>query len=284
MADWADDLLADDLLGDALLADESLERAVGGMSAYRAGRARRWARKPYTINGSGSRMNRQSPSITSDATDDSAAAASFDAASSDGPSSPHSLGNRIGRVAWAVVYAVAFRPSPRPAHRWRNVLLRLFGARLHPTARVYPRARVWAPWNLVMDAGACVADDVDVYCVETIRIGSHSTVSQYSYLCGATHDFEDVDHPLVPMPITIGRRVWVAADVFVAPGVSIPDGVVVGARSAVFSDLPAWSVCSGTPARFTRERKLGPGDFGLETGGPATRDAESTQPGGDDRQ
>src|SRR5262249_45626900 len=64
--------------------------------------------------------------------------------------SPHSLGNRLGRVLWAFTYTLLFRLSPRPLHRWRNLLLRLFGAKLHPTSRVYPRARVWAPWNLVM--------------------------------------------------------------------------------------------------------------------------------------
>lgn len=200
--------------------------------------------------------------------------ASTPADHADQPASPHSLSNRVGRVLWAVAYTLLFRPSPRIAHRWRNLLLRLFGASLHATARVYPRARIWAPWNLVMDAGACVADEVDVYCVETIRIGEHATVSQYSYLCGATHDFEDIEHPLVPKPITIGRRAWIAADVFVAPGMSIPDGVVVGARSAVFSDLPPWSVCTGTPAKFVRPRRIGPADFGLD----------SAQPAGDDDQ
>ena len=37
----------------------------------------------------------------------------------------------------ALVYVLLFRPSPRPLHWWRNMLLRMFGARLHPTARVY---------------------------------------------------------------------------------------------------------------------------------------------------
>lgn len=176
--------------------------------------------------------------------------------------SPHGLRNRIGRFLWGFVYLMLFRPSPRNFHRWRNWLLRLFGARLHPTARVYPRARVWAPWNLVMDRFATLADDVEAYCAATITIGEFSTVSQYSYLCGATHDFEQVSHPLIAKPIVIGRRCWVAADVFVGPGVTIGDGTVVGARSSVFTDLPAWMLCVGTPAKPVRARKIGPADFG----------------------
>lgn len=170
--------------------------------------------------------------------------------------SPHSFKNRIARVVWGIVYVIAFRPSPRPLHFWRNGLLRLFGAKLHPQARVYPRARVWLPANLEMGAGATLADDVDCYNVRRIRIGEYTTVSQYSYLCGATHDHEDPAIPLVPKPITIGSRAWIAADVFIAPGVTIGDGTVVGARSSVFKDLPAWVVAVGSPAKAMGPRKL----------------------------
>ncbi len=170
--------------------------------------------------------------------------------------SPHGLRNRAGRAIWAVAYVLLFRPSPRVMHRWRNLVLRLFGARLHATARVYRRARCWAPWNLSMDENSCIGDDVDIYNVALVSIGAHSTVSQYSFLCAATHDHEDPAHPLVFKPITIGSRCWVAADVFVGPGVTIGDGTVVGARSSVFGDLPEWVVASGTPARPQRTREL----------------------------
>ena len=176
--------------------------------------------------------------------------------------SPHSRGSRVTRAIWNVAYVLLFCPSPRICHRWRNWLLRLFGAKLHPTAQVYPRARIFLPCQLIMGKYSCVADDVEVYCPRPITIGDYSTVSQHSYLCGATHDYKDVKHPLIPMPITIGRRCWVAADVFVAPGVTIGDGTVVGARSSVFKDLSAWVVASGTPAAVIRKRELGPEDFG----------------------
>ncbi len=170
--------------------------------------------------------------------------------------SPHSAANRFMRAAWGVAWLTLFRPSPRIAHGWRNLLLRLFGARLHPTARVYRTAKVWGPWNLEMHERACIGDHVDVYCVDRIAIGSNSTVSQYSYLCGATHDYEDPAHPLVPKPIVIGSGVWIAADVFVGPGVTIADGTVVGVRSTVLRDLPEWVVAAGTPAQPIRARTM----------------------------
>ncbi len=184
------------------------------------------------------------------------------------PRSPHSPGHRLARGGWGLVQGTLFRFSPRPMHRWRNLLLRLFGARLHPTARVYPRARVWAPWNLEMAARATIADDVDVYAVDRIALGERAIVSQYSYLCGATHAFEREDRPLVPGPIVIGDRVWIAADVFVGPGVHIGAGSVVGARSSVFRDLPPGMVCTGSPARPVRPvRAAEGGGVGEDDGG-----------------
>ncbi|MBL8989968.1 MAG: putative colanic acid biosynthesis acetyltransferase [Phycisphaerae bacterium] len=170
--------------------------------------------------------------------------------------SPHGLGNRVGRLLWGIVWAVLFRPSPRPLHLWRNTLLRLFGARLHRTSRVFSSARVWAPWNLAMGPHATISEHVDVYNVEPITLGARAAVSQYSFLCAASHDHEDPALPLISAPITIGDDAWVAADVFVAPGVEIGTGTVVGARASVFKSLPPWVVATGSPARPVGPRRL----------------------------
>lgn len=170
--------------------------------------------------------------------------------------SPHSLGSRLKRQLWNIVQATLFRWLPRPCHRLRARILRAFGARVSLKARVYPRAKIWGPWNLIMHDYATLADDVDCYCVDTIEIGAHTTVSQYSYLCGATHDHEHPNFPLEPRPIRIGPSCWIAADVFVGPGVTIGQGAVVGARSSVFTDLPAWKVCVGTPAKPISDRMI----------------------------
>ncbi|MET4605083.1 putative colanic acid biosynthesis acetyltransferase WcaF [Bradyrhizobium sp. JR4.1] len=162
--------------------------------------------------------------------------------------SPYSRKNQIGRVLWGVTYALLFRPSPRPLHSWRRMLLRLFGAQLGRNAKVFSSAKIWAPWNLELGDYSTIAPEVDCYSAGKISIGSNTTVSQYSYLCAASHDHNKAKMPLYTAPITIGSQVWICADVFVGPGVSIGEGTVVGARSSVFRDLPPWSICVGSPA------------------------------------
>ncbi len=174
----------------------------------------------------------------------------------EGYSSGFTARNRLGRLAWALVRSLLFRPSPRALFAWRNLLLRLFGARVGKGVHVYPSAEIWAPWNLHLGDFSCLGPKVDCYCVAPVTLGAHATVSQYSYLCAATHDYEDPTHALRPGPITLGPGVWLAADVFVGPNVSIGEGAVVGARSSVFKDLPAWMVSHGSPARPVRARRM----------------------------
>jgi len=171
-------------------------------------------------------------------------------------SSPHSPANLAGRVLWGVVWRLFYRPSPKPFHGWRRFLLKLFGARIGHGARPYPTAKIWAPWNLEMGEHSCIGDDVDCYCVGPIKIGAHAIVSQYSYLCAATHDYEHPHFPLLKFPIVIGAQAWVCADVFVGPGVTIGEGAVVGARSSVFKNVEPWAIVAGSPAQFVKKRVL----------------------------
>ena len=95
---------------------------------------------------------------------------------------------------------------------------------------------------------------VDCYSVDAIRIGAYATVSQYSFLCAASHDPDSAEMTLLTAPIVIGNHAWIAADVFIAPGVVIGEGVMIGARSSVFKNVPEWSVAVGTPAHTIRKR------------------------------
>jgi putative colanic acid biosynthesis acetyltransferase WcaF len=168
--------------------------------------------------------------------------------------SPWTTREKIGRLAWYAVEATLFRLSWRTMYGWRAWLLRRFGARVHPTARIRRTVTVEVPWNLSVGAETVIGDHVILYCLGPVAIGARCLISQYAHVCAGTHDFTRPDLPLLRPPIDIGDDVWLAADVFVGPSVRIGDGAVVGARSSVFSDLPAWKVCVGSPARPVKDR------------------------------
>lgn len=162
--------------------------------------------------------------------------------------------NRLRRLVWSIAWILLYRPTPIAAHCWRAAVLRLFGARIEGKVYPYPSARIWAPWNLDMRAGSCIAGGVECYNVDRISLGECVTVSQKSYLCTASHDFDDPLFPLTGAPIFIGRHAWVAADAFIGPGVEIGEGAVVLARAVVVRDVLPGTVVGGNPAKNLRSR------------------------------
>jgi putative colanic acid biosynthesis acetyltransferase WcaF len=163
--------------------------------------------------------------------------------------------SRIGRLLWNSVYALLFQTSPRPFHRWRAFLLRLFGAKIGANCHIYPHARIWAPWHLVCEDVVAVADGAEIYNAATVTLKSHAILSQHAYLCGATHDCDDPAFPMICGPIMIGRYAWIAARAAVQPGVTVGDGAVLGLGAIATRDLEPWSVYAGAPARLIRMRR-----------------------------
>jgi len=168
------------------------------------------------------------------------------------------LSNRLARALWSAAYVLLFRTSPRPLHAWRSFLLRCFGARLGPHCHVYPHARIWAPWNLVCADVVAIADDAIIYNPARIDIGSHATVSQQAYLCGATHDVHDPSFPLVSRSISIGARAWICARATVMPGISVGEGAVLALGGIATRDLAPWTIHAGVPAKQLGQRRRAP--------------------------
>jgi len=165
-----------------------------------------------------------------------------------GPS--FSLQNRLGRAAWSVVCLVFFRPAPRLMHNWRNMILRLFGAKVGRHVHIHANVKIWAPWNLEIGNFVGIGDGVNLYCMDKIAIADYAVVSQGAHLCAGSHDYNQPSFQLITAPISIGARAWICADAFVGMGVTIADGVVLGARSlASKSILESWTVWGGVPAK-----------------------------------
>jgi putative colanic acid biosynthesis acetyltransferase WcaF len=164
------------------------------------------------------------------------------------------LRNRLRRLLWNITWLLLYRFSPRPFHAWRAMLLRLFGATLGPDCHFYPRSKVWAPWNLLCADHVAAADGVEIYNPSPIHIATHVILSQDCYLCGATHDYNDPNFPLIAFRMTIDPYAWICARASVAPGVHVGEGAVLGLGSIATRDLDPWTVYSGNPALPIRPR------------------------------
>jgi len=168
--------------------------------------------------------------------------------------SPYSLKEKLARVLWGFVQSFLFRTSFHSWYGWRRMLLRLFGAKLDPVVRIRRTVRVECPWNLTIGHDSSVGDGAMLYCLGPVSIGSRVTVSQGAHLCAGTHDFSLRSMPLIRPPIQIGDDVWICADAFVGPNVTVGDGVILGARAVAMKPLEPWTIYSGNPAKAVRPR------------------------------
>jgi putative colanic acid biosynthesis acetyltransferase WcaF len=159
------------------------------------------------------------------------------------------------RLLWSIVELLFFRFSPRLFYSWRNFVLRIMGAKIGKGVQVFPSVRIMFPWNLEIGDRSVLSWDVKVYNLGKIMIGKNTVISQYSHLCGATHDYESRTFMLLAPGLVIGDNVWIAADAFIGPGIKVNNGAVVAARAVVVKDVPSLTVVAGNPARPVKEIK-----------------------------
>ncbi|KAF7780795.1 hypothetical protein PMAN_a1891 [Pseudoalteromonas marina] len=155
---------------------------------------------------------------------------------------------------WWIIQASLFSMSPQFAYKWRNFLLRCFGARIGSNVVIRPSVKITYPWKLTIGDNSWVGDNAELYTLGEITIGKNAVVSQKSYLCTGSHDYQSEAFDIFAKPIVIEDEAWVATDVFIAPGITIGKGAVIGSRSSVYKDMPVGMICIGNPAKPVKPR------------------------------
>jgi acetyltransferase-like isoleucine patch superfamily enzyme len=112
----------------------------------------------------------------------------------------------------------------------------LNGARLVCEARIEIGAYAAISWNVVI---------MDSYRIPRDPARRRALIERTGV--GRLIDLDAPAHP-----VRLHDNVWLGFDVCVLPGVTIGEGSVVGARSVVCSDVPAYTLVAGNPARPVR--------------------------------
>lgn len=171
-----------------------------------------------------------------------------------------SLNTKIKRSVWNIAAFFLFRPFGTKVFRiWRIILLKMFGADLEWNSEVYSSVKIWAPWNLKMGHRACLGPDVICYNQDNVVLEDDVVVSQYSYLCTASHDvnmLNTAENSLIIAPITIKEKAWIGSRAFIGLGVTIGKAAVVGATASVYKDVEDYQIVGGNPAKTIKIRSL----------------------------
>lgn len=165
------------------------------------------------------------------------------------------LGNKIRRLFWMVVWRLFCSWTPIPMHSWRIFVLKLFGAKIGKNNFIYPSCKIWAPWLLETQDVVTIGGNVEIYNPGKVRLEHHAIISQYAYLCGATHDYNSPDFQYISKEIILKPYAWVCAKAIVLSGVTCEEGSVLGAGSTTSKNLLPWTVYAGNPACPVKERR-----------------------------
>lgn len=112
---------------------------------------------------------------------------------------------------------------------------------------------------------------------ETIKIGKYCSISQQvKILAGGNHRTDTVStypfdtmfdvlkpgtvdrsyvcNPLFPQDIVIGNDVWIGWGATISGSLTIGDGAVIAGGAQVFTDIPAYAIAVGNPAKVMKYR------------------------------
>lgn len=170
---------------------------------------------------------------------------------------------------WWIIQATAFAMSPQVAFGWRRWLLRLFGAQIGTGVKLRASCRTTYPWNLKIGDHSQIGDNVEFYNLAPVYVGEHVVISQGCYICTAGHDPARADFAIYRSPVVIQDQVWLAAQCFVMPGLTIAEGTFAMVRSLITRSTEEGAVVSGAPATQAGWRddliRLGINEHGYQT-------------------
>jgi maltose O-acetyltransferase len=145
---------------------------------------------------------------------------------------------------------------------------------------MWVRARLLPRFLGHLGADASIQQGFRVTMPEHVRIGAHCNFGQHTFITGGggvtigdwvgfgpdvkvwsvNHRFDDPDTPWQLQgweykPVVIEDDVWLGANVFVMPGVTIGRGAIVSAGTVLNKSVPAFAVVAGNPGRVVGWRK-----------------------------
>uniref|UniRef100_A0A7V1EII9 Colanic acid biosynthesis acetyltransferase WcaF n=1 Tax=candidate division WOR-3 bacterium TaxID=2052148 RepID=A0A7V1EII9_UNCW3 len=165
-------------------------------------------------------------------------------------------GNFVKRALWYLVNSLFFKSSLPYPSKIKVALLRMFGAKVGRGVFFKPCVNIKYPWFLEIGNHSWIGEGVWIDNLTDVKLGNNVCISQGTYLCTGSHNYEKSTFDLIVKPIIIEDGVWIGAKATILPGSKIKTQAVIGA-GAIFSGLAKpYSVYFGNPATFSYKRTI----------------------------
>lgn len=114
--------------------------------------------------------------------------------------------------------------------------------------------------DIYIEDNVSIGFNSEVMSANYVKLGKNVLISSYCFLNAATHDFQRTDIAVseqasIGKKIVLEENVWLAANVTILDGITVGKDTIVGAGAVVNKDLPPFSIAVGMPAKVVRSRK-----------------------------
>lgn len=106
-----------------------------------------------------------------------------------------------------------------------------------------------------------------IYCLNSVEIGNHVLIGADTIIMD--NNFHSLDYSMRgtskegylhkgtinTAPVVIGDNVFIGTRCIINKGINIGEGAIIAAGSVVVSDIPAWEVWGGNPAKVIKSLK-----------------------------
>ncbi len=165
-------------------------------------------------------------------------------------------GNPVKRGLWYVCNILFFTNRWFPFSSVKKGILKLFGAKIGKGVVIKPHVNIKYPWKLSIGDYTWIGEGVWIDNLAMVNIGKNCCLSQGAFLLCGNHDYKKSSFDLIVGEIHLEDGAWIGAKSIVCPGVRVGSHAVLSVNSVATKDLLPYSVYSGNPAVFVRERVI----------------------------
>jgi len=168
----------------------------------------------------------------------------------------YSPGSYLKRMLWYITNLLFFKSHWFVINSFKVFLLRIFGAKVGRGVVIKPGVSFKYPWRLSVGNHVWFGEDVWVDNLGKVTIQDHVCISQGAMLLTGNHNFKKSSFDLMIGDIVLESGVWIGAKSIVCPGVTCFSHAVLTVNSVASNDLNAFSIYSGTPAVYQKQRTI----------------------------
>ena len=136
----------------------------------------------------------------------------------------------------------------------KHFILKAFGCELGQNVMLKPKINIKYPWFLKISDNVWIGENVWIDNLTQVTISSNVCISQGAMLLCGNHNYKKSTFDLMLGEIVLEEGVWIGARSVVCPGVTCKSHSVLTVGSVATSNLEAYSIYQGNPARKVKER------------------------------